>query len=529
MQTPLPPENEHQRLAELLSYEILDSESEDVFDQLTTLASQICGTPIALISLIDQDRQWFKSRIGLDAQETHRNVAFCAHAILEDSLFEVNDALQDPRFFDNPLVTGYPKIRFYAGTPLVSPRGFALGTLCTLDDQPKVLDESQRKALTTLGAAVIAQLELRRNSRELRQAIQYKDHYLAYLSHEVRTPLNAISMFSRQLRQQTTKYDLPESFDKALDHIQTSGHRLLDIVDSVLNVEHDSAKSLKPLPRSVRPNDYLTSLFGLLQTVNEQLKLGWSVGSAVPDTITIDDTKVSQIISTLVNHFAGRLPANKQLVCQIDFAATQMQCVFTGKYPLVTEPEQDFLNARQLCFGDQFYISENFKDLSIGKHLIALLGGDIDVIDGQTVQLNLPIVKCASSAKPQSPETLHIKSDTRILIVEDNEINQIVISSLMGELAVAHAMVATGEEAVTAACNDTFDLIIMDIGLPGISGLQATEFIKQHKPTLPIVALTADAVTDRETMMLSGLDAILTKPIALNQLIRMLNHYLAEE
>ena len=172
----------------------MDTSSEDVFDQLTALASQICGTPIALISLVDQDRQWFKSKIGLDAQQTHRNVAFCAHAILQDQMLEVTDAQQDPRFSDNPLVTGYPNIRFYAGTPLVSPRGFALGTLCTLDNKPRKLDANQRKALSTLGAAVIAQMELRRNSRELQRSIEYKDNFLSYLSHEIRTPLNAIAI-----------------------------------------------------------------------------------------------------------------------------------------------------------------------------------------------------------------------------------------------------------------------------------------------------------------------------------------------
>ncbi len=529
MQTPSSPINENQRLAELLSYEILDSDSEDVFDQLTALASQICGTPIALISLIDQDRQWFKSKIGLDAQQTHRNVAFCAHAILEDHLFEVNDALQDPRFFDNPLVTGPPRIRFYAGTPLVSPRGFALGTLCTLDDKPRVLNEEQRQALATLGAAVIAQLELRRNSRELQRALQYKEHYLAYLSHEVRTPLNAISMFSRQLRQQSKQHELPETFDNALQHIQTSGHRLLDIVDSVLNVAHDSDKSLQPLPRSIYAKDYLTSLFSMLQMVNSQLQLGWALSSSAPRTMTLDDTKVSQVISTLVNHAALNLPARSQLICQVCCTPGQLLVTFKSKQPFMSVMEQEFLNTRQICFDEQFYISESFQDLSIAKNLITLLGGQIEVPGAHQLQLVLPLGECPPTANTELPEDLHIQPETRLLIVEDNEINQIVISSLMDELHVAHTLVTTGEEAVTAASQEPFDLIIMDIGLPGMSGLQATEIIKQQHPDLPIVALTADAVTNRETMLLSGLDAILTKPIALNQLIRMLNHYLAEQ
>ncbi len=162
MKAPLPSQ-ETQRLQALRSYAVLDTSPESSFDDLVQLASHICQAPIALVSLIDEKRQWFKARTGLEATETPREMAFCAHAILQpDELLQVPDAQQDPRFADNPLVTGEPHIRFYAGMPLVTSTGHALGTLCVIDRAPRELNPAQRKALQVLGHQVMTLLELRR-------------------------------------------------------------------------------------------------------------------------------------------------------------------------------------------------------------------------------------------------------------------------------------------------------------------------------------------------------------------------------
>ncbi len=163
--------DEAARLKELRRYKILDTEPEQSFDDLSLIASQICRTPVALISLVDKDRQWFKSRVSFEVQETSRDVSFCAYAIQQQGIFTVTDTLEDERFRENPLVQGAPHIRFYAGSPLTTPEGYALGTLCVIDYVPRELTEDQNTALQALTRQVEAQLELRRNIEELRVAL----------------------------------------------------------------------------------------------------------------------------------------------------------------------------------------------------------------------------------------------------------------------------------------------------------------------------------------------------------------------
>jgi GAF domain-containing protein len=161
------PQDEKKRLKVLWQYEVLDTIPEEVFDDLADLAAQICEAPIALISLVDEKRQWFKAKVGVTVSETSRDSSFCAYAITQGDLFIVPDATLDERFANNPLVTSEPKIRFYAGAPLITPDGHALGTLCVIDKVPRELRPEQKQALRILARHVVTQLELRRRSREL--------------------------------------------------------------------------------------------------------------------------------------------------------------------------------------------------------------------------------------------------------------------------------------------------------------------------------------------------------------------------
>ena len=184
MPAPVPP-NEVARLMALRAHQILDTSPEKVFDDLTQLAADLCETPVAMVTLIDEHRQWFKSKVGVEISETPREVAFCAYTILVPGVLEVPDATNDPRFKYNPLVTGAPGVRFYAGVAVTTSDGHSVGTLCVVDSRPRNLSERQTRALTVLAHAVSAQIQLRRKVSNLSHVLASRDEVVAEVEEEL--------------------------------------------------------------------------------------------------------------------------------------------------------------------------------------------------------------------------------------------------------------------------------------------------------------------------------------------------------
>ena len=242
MPAPLPP-NEPDRLAKLADYRILDTLPEQEYDDLTAIAAQICGTPVSLISLIDKDRQWFKSAVGLPPgqQQTSRDLAFCAHTILQPGQpMVVQDARADPRFTNNSLVSENPHVVFYAGVPLVTPEGHALGSLCVIDHTPRELTAVQLSALERLARQVVNLLELRRTLLESERRLQERDEAYAVLrdfshviAHDLKAPVRNIMQAAELLREECGP-QLSGDTDELVQMIERRAFDASRMIDGVL-------------------------------------------------------------------------------------------------------------------------------------------------------------------------------------------------------------------------------------------------------------------------------------------------------
>lgn len=529
-----PPEDENQRLQALYNYEVLDTEAEEAFDNLTLLASEICGTPIALISLIDPNRQWFKSKVGLDAEETNREIAFCAHAINQREVFEVTDTLKDNRFFDNPLVTAGPNIRFYAGSPLVTPEGYAIGTLCAISDKPMQLDEHQRKALEILGHEVISQLELRSQIRQVKLANERKTDFLSMISHELLTPLNAIISFSK-LMLNDKEVSLTDKHSKYLEHLDYSGKRLMTLVNSILDLNKIEAGKMEVRYSQVDRVEFFDSLHASISPVAKRkgVTLEFSTDVAGKRSLFIDEKKLAQVVLNIVSNAIKFSLSGQKVEVKIFHLANELKIIFKDYGIGISEHDLPNIFQKFQQFGENKNQEGSGLGLMISKSLVELMGGRIyltsSVDNGTLVKVIVPIGDTQASINPpQIPNLLlNFKQTAKILVVEDNDINREVALAIFASLGFSIEIAETGEAALAILEERQFDLIFMDLHLPGIDGYQTTKAIKKRIPEQIVIALTADVFAKQDKRMVeSELCEVLNKPVDMQKLIAIFNKYI---
>ena len=392
------PKNEAARQQSLDELQILDTLEEQAFDDLTLIAAQICQTPIALVSLIDRDRQWFKSHHGLDARETPRELAFCAHAILDDHAFVVEDTLKDERFHDNPLVTSGPNVKFYAGAPLILRGNIRVGTLCVIDDHARPFSEMQRRALEALARQVVSQLELRLQLQALTRLDRTKDEFISMVNHELRTPLTSINGSLALIRNQVTG-EIPPQAMQLIDVAYRNGERLLNIVNDILDVSKLEAgkMEMEMAPFEVLP--FLQKAIELNRPYCEvygcKLELR-PLDSSSPAQVKGDENRLLQVMNNLISNAAKFTHASDTVEIHVLQKDDQVQVGVTDHGPGIPQDKLKdlFTKFKQLSKDSNAKAPGTGLGLSICKLIVEQHGGNIgcESVPGKhtTFQFTLP-------------------------------------------------------------------------------------------------------------------------------------------
>jgi signal transduction histidine kinase len=540
MEAPGIPKDEDKRLESLRRLAILDTASEESYDEIVALAAEIAGTPIALVSLVDTDRQWFKARHGLDATETPRSISFCGHAILDPKhLFEVDDPLNDPRFADNPLVTGGPKIRFYAGVPLLTPEEQQpIGTLCVISPEPTELDHFQRRSLTVLAHQVERLLALRemthqlaeRNER-LEQATLAKSRFLATMSHEIRTPMNGIIGAVDLVQGEP----LSEAAQGHFETITSCSRSLLHLINNILDLSKVEAGGLElnavPVDVPSICKEALAVIGGKASEKGLGLVFDIDVEDASP--VLADPARLHQVVLNLVGN---AVKFTEQGTVSVRFSGGGAEPVVltvadTGVGMTAEQQQRIFEPFVQVAVDERHREQGSGLGLAIVQRLVDAMGGRLSVESepgkGTSFIVSLPLPP-ASSSSLQSAQTEDLSqvdiSGMRVLAVDDDAVNRSIFGAMLECLGVTATVVANAEAAL-AIDPATIDLVLMDCQMPEVDGLEATRRWRTREAGshTPILALTANAFEeDRRAALAAGMDSVLHKPVTLAALRRAL-------
>lgn len=489
--------HEKQRLEALKSYALMDTEPDELLDNITALAAEICGTSISLISLLDENRQWFKARVGLDVSETPRELAFCNHAIRQHDLMEVKDATKDDRFANNPLVTEEPHIRYYAGYPLVDNEGYALGTLCTIDTKPHELTDSQKGALKMLADIIISIFESKRQHDQLREIINLRQEFIQELNYKLRTPLNAVVGLTKILEEKNKEEVLKEDFsllDRSVDE-------MVDAVNAFTDMNALTEESVK-----FNLNDILSRLFDKIQDKkNIGAKLIYDF--TIPQVLTGNVSKVKKIFYHLISSLTiGR--KHTDLICTVENLGNN-----DGKIALCFEFEDTSVEVQPK---DSKNSLRQRLDKNVALELINSMGGSLrSLASKMVVEFSLTSVD-KDKKQDKTPSTNNI-SGLKVLLVDDLMINQKITGKFLSSWNVDFTTASNGLEAVEAVAKDAFDVVLMDLRMPVMDGYTAISEIKTMEDgkykELPIIALTASVSESRSHKMKKlGLFDFITKP-----------------
>ncbi len=384
---------EQERIKTLKKYNILDTPPDGSFDRITKLAAKLLNVPIAIVTLVDTDRIWFKSRYGLDVQQIGRDPGLCASAILSDDLYEVDDALTDPRTLVNPLVASGFGLRFYAAVPLKVKDGHNLGTLCVLDKQPRHLSDNQKETLQYLADILIDQLELRLAART---AIYQQNQVLSIAAHDLKNPLTTLAVWAELAAQ--AKND-PEQVELICDKIMESGKKMNRLINDILESARKEA-SITQLSFAKTDLAALVEKVVATNTVlanNKNLKLALHIRDR--PIVNADEEKFTEIADNLINNAIKYSPINKNITVTLKDENDKAIFEVSDEGQGFTEEDKKNLFQRFVKLSAQPTGGESSTGLglSIVKNLVEAHNGTIKVISdgknkGAAFVVSLPVI-----------------------------------------------------------------------------------------------------------------------------------------
>ncbi len=563
------------RRAALRRYSLHDTHAEQDFDDLTFLASLICGTPIAMITLVGQDRLWIKSCVGMDIREAPLEGGFSAYAILNpSSLMVVRDAREDPRFAENALVRFEPRVRFYAGRPLIAPDGYALGAICVMDRIPRDLSPVQREAMSTLARQVIAQLELRRDVAERKaaqaatigarqaaeaarsaaeEANRAKSAFLANMSHELRTPLNAIIGYSEML-QEEARDEGHERYLSDLEKIRAAGKHLLSTINDVLDLSKVEAGKTNLHAETFNVDLLVRDVVGAMRPAIERGRNRFEVDCRDGvGTMRSDPTKLRQCLFNVLGN-AGkfteqgvvRMEVWRETEAGADWLTFRVSDTGIGITPeQVSRLFEPFAQADSSI--DRRYGGTGLG-LSITRQFCRLMGGDIHIEKregpGATFTIHLPServehAKFVPTFTTPAPAPLDTSrqlvpaiassashaSNPLILIVDDDSDARELMSRFLAREGYRVTVAATGAECLRHAAALEPAAIVLDVMMPGIDGWAILTALKTDSRLAEIPVVIVTMVDDPARGFRLGAAEYLVKPVDRNRLAEVLQQY----
>jgi len=509
------PADEAQRLAALDSYAVLDTAPESVFDDLTSLAAGIAGTPVALISLVDATRQWFKSAHGISTPETPRNISVCSHAIVQSTPLVIADARLDARFADNPLVTGDLHLRFYAGAQLIDSEGYALGTLCVIDREPRAITQGQLRDLQRLARQVVGQLELRRSRERLLRVAAAHERLQAVVGDDVECASRGIVRTTQMLLQTALS---PEQRELA-SSLQACGDHVLSVIESVLDYHQPEVGNRQRIRRPLSVIGLAAEAAALHATEAREREVTLDLQYSIPDRhLRLGDAErltqaLGRLLANALEH-AHRGVITIRVEAHDDRPDVLFEVIDNGRSG--TRSQQLPADADAAWASGH---GGSALGLVIAQRSVAMMGGRTGVrrnAEGDWVfWMSVPLSKPSAAAAleaPTEPEQ-HI-SDLHVLVAEENDVIRLLVVTLLQRLGCAVTVRDSAASALEAMRGARFDAVLLPCDASGIDSFALTRQIRSGaKDTagVPIIALSAGPFdADRDQCLRAGMTDLLS-------------------